>query len=148
MLRAVPFKYTWEGGMALISDPPPTNRKKTNQHKKYGFTPTTNKKIKKWHSLPVLIRTTFYIEEFILKLSLLHNCTKEESYFYLKSCFHMRSSSAVRGNITVQWKETYVVIGAFRILPLVAKQIGAFRVLLLVAKCYIGKSNHHCQASQ
>jgi hypothetical protein len=40
-----------------------------------------------------------------------------------------------------------VVIGAFRILPLVAKQIAAFRVLLLVAKCYIGKSNHHCQAS-
>jgi hypothetical protein len=42
---------------------------------------------------------------------------------------------------------TCVVIGAFRILPLVAKQIGPFRVLLLVAKCYIGKSNHHCQAS-
>ena len=60
----------------------------------------------------------------------------------------MRSSSAVRGNITVQGNETRVVIGAFRILSLVAKQIGAFRVLLLVAKCYIGKSNHHCQASQ
>ena len=29
-IRAVPFKYIWEGGMPLISDPPPTptNRKK------------------------------------------------------------------------------------------------------------------------
>jgi hypothetical protein len=54
------------------------------------------------NSLPVLIRAAFYIEEFISKLSLLHNCTNEESYFYLKSCFHMmRSSSAVRGDITV-----------------------------------------------
>jgi hypothetical protein len=35
------------------------------------------------------------------KLSLLHNCTNEESYFYLKSCFHMRLSSAVQGDITV-----------------------------------------------
>jgi len=44
-----------------------------------------------------------WIEEFqmISKLSLLHNCTNEESYFYLKSCFHMRSSAAVRGDITV-----------------------------------------------
>ena len=41
----------------------------------------------------------------------------------------MRSSSADRGDITIQGKETCVVIGAFRILPLVAKQIGAFRVL-------------------
>jgi len=40
-----------------------------------------------------------WIEEFISKLSLLHNCTNEESYFYLKSCFHMRTS--VRGDITV-----------------------------------------------
>jgi hypothetical protein len=42
-------------------------------------------------------------------------------------------------------KETCVLIGAFRVLPLMAKQIGAFRVLPLVAKRYIGKSNQHCQ---
>ena len=30
-LRAVPFKYTWEGGTPLISDPP-TNRKEKNVH--------------------------------------------------------------------------------------------------------------------
>ena len=39
ILRAVSFKYTWEGGTPLISDPSNT--------KKYGFTPTTNRKIKK-----------------------------------------------------------------------------------------------------
>ena len=34
--------------MPLISDPPPIEEKKTTQHKKkYGFTPTTNRKIKK-----------------------------------------------------------------------------------------------------
>ena len=61
----------------------------------------------------------------------------------------MRSSSAVReGYYSLrEGLETCVVICAFRILPLVAKQIGAFRVLLLVAKCYIDKSNRHCQAS-
>ena len=39
MLKAVPFKYTWEGvgGTPFISDPPPNINK-------YGFTPTTNKK--------------------------------------------------------------------------------------------------------
>jgi hypothetical protein len=30
-IRAVPFKYTWEGGTPLISDPP-TNRKKISTH--------------------------------------------------------------------------------------------------------------------
>jgi hypothetical protein len=58
------------------------------------------------NSLPVLIRAAFYIEEFISKLSLLHNCTNEESYFYLKSYFHKeklkRSSEAdfvIKGQI-------------------------------------------------
>ena len=31
-LRLVPFKYTWEGGMPLISYPPPTNRKEKKFH--------------------------------------------------------------------------------------------------------------------
>ena len=38
--------------------------------------------------------------EMILKL-ILHNCTNEESYFYLKSCYHVRSSLTVRGDIIV-----------------------------------------------
>jgi hypothetical protein len=37
LVGAVPFKYTWEGGMPLISDPPPpppppTNREKNKFH--------------------------------------------------------------------------------------------------------------------
>jgi hypothetical protein len=31
LLRAIPFKYTWKGGMPLISDPP-TNRRKKRFH--------------------------------------------------------------------------------------------------------------------
>jgi hypothetical protein len=32
--RAVPFKYTWEGGgTSPISDTPPTNRKKKSTHR-------------------------------------------------------------------------------------------------------------------
>ena len=46
ILRAVPFKYTWEGGSHLFQMPPP-NRKNPTQHKKNGFTPTINRKIKK-----------------------------------------------------------------------------------------------------
>jgi len=38
----------------------------------------------------------------------LHNCANEESYFYLKSCFHTRSSSAVLGQLIVKGKETCV----------------------------------------
>jgi len=45
----------------------------------------------------------------ISKLSILHDCTNEESYFYLKSCFHTRSSSAGRGDIIVLGKGTCVV---------------------------------------
>ena len=50
------------------------------------------------------VNFNYWIEEFIsndFKLSLLHNCTNEESYFYLKSCFHTRSSSVVRGDLIV-----------------------------------------------
>ena len=28
MFRAIPFKYTWEGGTPLISDPPPIEEEK------------------------------------------------------------------------------------------------------------------------
>ena len=39
--------------------------------------------------------------QMISKLSLLHNCANEESYFYLISCFHTRSSSAARGDLII-----------------------------------------------
>ena len=58
------------------------------------------------------VNFNYWIEEFIsndFKLSLLHNCTNEESYFYLELCFHTRSSSAVRGDLIMFRERKHVL---------------------------------------
>jgi hypothetical protein len=58
-IRAVPFKYTWEGGTPLISDPPPIEEKKnppTTTRIYFNKYPTTTRK--KNHKNNFLYRET------------------------------------------------------------------------------------------
>jgi len=58
----------------------------------------------------------------ISKLSLLHNCTNEESYFYLKIMFsHEIVISSPRGNYSLGEGNMCLSIGALRVLSMVPK---------------------------
>ena len=57
-IRAVPFKYTWEGGTPLISDPPPPIEKKfppTTTRNYFNKYPTTTRK-------KIIIRIISFVE--------------------------------------------------------------------------------------